>query len=322
MAAGGPEEPRLLARTVQFPPQGSESNSIRVEGPKSVVEKVVASIEKFVQDRENEVTETVEVAPEKHRLLIGRGGETRKNMSSQYNVNIDIPRQNAQGEARSAIKVSGQAGDVEKAKAAILEMTQNQAGETIMVPLRLHYTISDNGQLFRQLRANHKVTVDHAGQQPPRRPQANQTRQRANEGQLPLITDDADSVDNFSWEIVDHSAEGEDGEIPWVLGGQTDGVAKARAIVEKALEQASQHSATGYLILSDPHTYRYVIGQGGSKVNSIRKQTGCKIQVPKDQARGEAIELQGSREGLEEAKEMILEAVRNGQAGGGRGRRE
>ena len=293
-----------------------------MEGNQAIVEKIVAAIEAFVDQRENQVTETIEVAPEKHRLLIGHGGETRKNLENKFEVSIDIPKQSVQGAARSLIKVAGLPDQVQKAKAHILEMVKEQEGETIQVPRGVHHIISDNGQLFRRLRNDHKVTVDHAGQQPPARSSA-APRPRVNGGaSLPLITDDPDNVDNFSWEIVDQSSENaEDGEIPWVLRGSPENIAKARAALEKALAQAQQQSATGYLILPDPKTYRFVIGPGGSQINSIRKQTGCKINVPRDQAKGEAIEIVGSKDGVEQAKDIILEVVKKGASNGnGRGR--
>jgi rRNA processing protein Krr1/Pno1 len=65
--------------------------------------------------------------------------------------------------------------------------------------------------------------------------------------------------------------------------------------------------------------YRFVIGPGGAQINSIRKQTGCRITVPKDQAKGEAIEVLGSKEGVEKAKDIILGIVKNGGSGGGGG---
>jgi len=307
---------------VRFPRQESDENSVRVEGNKAIVDKIVASIEGFVSERENQTVEVMEIAPEKHRLLIGRGGETRRNLESQFNVNIDIPKQSTQGHARSNVKIAGKPTDVEKAKNHVLTLVKDQEGETVQVPRRVHHRISDNGQFFRRLRNDHKVTVDHGGQQPPPRPAPAQARSRANGGALPLITDAPDSTDHFSWELLDHNDnDDEDGEIPWVLRGQSEDVARARAMLEKALEQAQQQSSTGYLILPDPRTYRFVVGPGGSQISSLRKQTGCKINVPRDQAKGEAIEIEGAREGVEKAKELILELVANGGNGASGGRR-
>ncbi|KAI0201545.1 putative RNA binding effector protein Scp160 [Astrocystis sublimbata] len=308
--AGGPEDRRLQARTVQFPRQDADGNGIRIEGLRDVVDKIVASIEAFVSQRESQVTETLDVPTEKHRTLIGRGGEAKRQLESQFNVSIDIPRQ---GSGLTGVKIVGLPADVEKAKEHISDLAKASHGETVQVPRKYHNAISDNGQFFRRLRNDHKVTVDHAGQNPPAKTKAPNTR--GDTGALPLITDDEDAAaEAHSWVIVDVTSS-EDGDIPWVLSGNTDNVEKAKKAIASALEQAQKNNSTGYLVLPDPSTYRLVIGTGGSKVNAIRKQSGCKINVPRDQARDEAIEILGSREGCEKAKELILAAVREGQAG-------
>lgn len=247
---------------------------------------------------------------EKHRSLIGRGGEAKRQLESQFGVSIDIPRQ---GSGLTGVKLVGQPANVEKAKEHLLSISKERQGETIQIPRKYHQAISENGQFFRKLRNEHKVTVDHAGHAVPSKVQPSATR--FSNGALPLITDDAESAaDAHSWTTVD-TASAEEGEIPWVLRGNPENIEKAKKAIMTALEQAQKITTIGYLILPDPSTYRHVIGQGGSKVNSIRKQSGCKINVPRDQARDEAIEVQGSKEGCEKAKELILQAVRDGQAG-------
>ncbi|KAI0102995.1 putative RNA binding effector protein Scp160 [Nemania sp. FL0031] len=308
--AGGPEDRRLQARTVQFPKQDADGNGIRIEGRRDVVDKIVASIESFVSQRESQVTEILEVPVEKHRTLIGRGGEAKRQLESQLNVSIDIPRQ---GSGLTGVKLVGLPADVEKAKSHISSLVKESQGETIQIPRKYHNAISENGQFFRRLRTDHKVTVDHAGQNPPAKSKAPNTR--GNAGALPLITDDAEAAaDAHSWVIVDTTSS-EEGEIPWVLKGNQDNIERAKKTITAALEQAQKNNSTGYLILPDPSTYRLVIGTGGSKVNSIRKQSGCKINVPRDQAKDEAIEILGSKEGCEKAKDLILAAVREGQSG-------
>ncbi|KAF2998547.1 hypothetical protein E8E13_005220 [Curvularia kusanoi] len=331
-SAGGPDNSRDLARMVRFPKQDTdgESNTIRIEGPKSVVEKIVAAIKSQVSALENQTTEILEVSPDKHRLLIGRGGETRRSLESQFSVQLDIPKQTTQGAARSQVKITGEPAAVEKAKAHIQELVKGQEGETIQVPLHLHHIISDNGAFFRRLRNNQKITVDHGSQQPPAKPsasasEAGKSRKTANGGALPLITDDATTgADEHSWELVDTNAvpAGADtsATIPWILRGPAENLPKARQQLEDAIKAASKPSSTGYLILPDPRSYRLVVGAGGATINALRKETGTKIQVPRDQAKDEAIEIVGTREGCEKAREMILEIVSKG--GNGRGRRE
>ena len=324
-AAGGPDNSRDLARMVRFPRAETDDTLIRVEGPKSVVDKIIASLEAQAAALENQVTEIVEISPDKHRALIGRGGETRRSLEEKFSIQLDIPKQTTTGAARSQVKISGEPSQVQQAKEHILELVKGQEGETVQVPLHLHHTISDNGQFFRRLRNELKVTVDHAGKQvPPKsasQEQGGKARKGAN-GALPLITDDTTSgADAHSWEVVENNpAEGDtSATIPWVLRGNAENLPKARQILERAIEAASKPSATGYLILPDPRSYRLVVGPGGSTINNIRKKTGTKVQVPRDQAKDEAIEIVGSKEGCEQARDMILEIVnRSGNGNGGR----
>jgi polyribonucleotide nucleotidyltransferase len=299
---------------VRFPRAESTESTIRLEGNGTIVDNIIAAIEAFVKEREDQVTEILDVPTAQHRMLIGRGGDTRRGIESKFNVTLDIPKQ---GSGRTDVKLKGPSTAVESAKEHLQSMLKDQHAETVDVPRHLHHAISDNGQVFRRLRNDYQVTVDHAGQTVPINTTSEETRD-ANAPDMPLIIDDPNAPrDSHSWKIIDNNvaADPTAKPFPWVLTGSPEHVAKARAVIEKAIAIAAAQSATGYLILPDPKTYRFVVGQGGSQINAIRKKTGCRINVPKDQGRGEAIEIRGSAAGLDEAKEMILEAVHNGLNG-------
>lgn len=268
-------------------------------------------MKQIVVDRENQTSETIDVPTDKHRSLIGRGGETKKELEARFKVSIDIPRQ---GSEQTAIKITGLQNDVEAAKAHIAEITKEQAGETIQVPRKVHHYVSDNGQFFRKLRNDHQVTVDHLGQKPPLKSSAEPVFTRISSD--PLITDDNEE-DLHQFSIASLSGADEDGEIPWVLRGSPEGIAKAKLSLSAAIKQALQNDTVGHLTLPDPSTYRFVIGQGGSKVNSIRKATGCRVTVPRDQSANQPIEIVGSRDGVEQARELILKAVKDGKSANG-----
>ncbi|KAL7803369.1 hypothetical protein V8C44DRAFT_344489 [Trichoderma aethiopicum] len=305
-AAGGSSDRRALARTIQFPKQESDGNTIKIEGRTEVVNNIIKKIKEIVEERESQVTEVVDVPIDQHRSLIGRGGDAKRQLESQFGVSIDIPRQ---GDGKTGVKVTGRAENVAKAKEHISGLIKQQHSETVQIPRALHHIVSNGGQIFRQLRNNYQVTVDHDGQSVPAKPTPSA---RAVEGALPLITDDADAAaDVHSWKVVSLESSDE-GEIPWILRGTPENVAKAKELILKNLAQAKANDATGYLILPDPRTYRFVIGPNGSKVKSIRNQSNCQIQVPRDQAKDEAIEILGTREGVEKAKDLILAAVREG----------
>lgn len=314
--AGGSDDRRELAKTVQFPKAEADGNLIKVEGKEDIVDKIIAAFESIVSELASQTSEVVEVPTSKHRSLIGRGGEAKRDIEKKFNVSIDIPRQ---GSEQTGVKIAGQPADVEKAKVHIEELIKEQEGEAVQVPRKVHHSISENGQFFRKLRNDLGVTVDHGNEKPPPKPTSNNAATRGTNA-LPLITDDAEATsDAHSWNVVDSSSDLE-GDITWLLRGSPESLAKAKSSINAAVEQALQSTSTGYLILPDPRAYRHVIGQGGSKVNSIRRASGCKITVPKNQAENEAIEVVGSAEGVEKAKELILQAVKDGASNNGGGR--
>jgi len=323
--AGGSGDARELNRMVQIPKADSANSSIKVEGSPDIVDRIIAAIESFAQVRDNQVTETVEVAPGRHGALIGRGGETRKAIESEHNVTMQIPSTSVTGPARSMIKLSGAPSDVAAAKERILSMTKETEGVTIDVPHRLHHAVADtNGNIFQSLRRELRVNVDHAGQQKPARPQPPQKTKQA-KADMPLITDTTpsagDSLDpeaNHQWDIVDLLAGEDDASgatIPWILRGpDAAALQRAREQIEAAMA-AAKGAVTGYLVLPDPRTYRHVIGQGGSTVNRIRKDTGARIDVPKAGSGGrDAIEIVGTKSQVEQAKEMVMAAVVQGES--------
>jgi hypothetical protein len=303
--AGGPDDRVALARLVRFPNQGSESNDITVQGPTNVVEKIIAAIEAIVAEKENQITEILPIAPEKHRKLIGREGIIRRKLEAKFKVTIDIPRQRPdQPQTNPDIKITGAPSAVEEAKAHITELVKEPEGETLMVPRRLHHAIADGG-FFMHLQRDLKVSVDHNNLPRPAKP-ADPKPQLPKH--MPLITDEVDEG-RVIWEIVENTAPGEEGTYPWVLRGKPENIAKARAEIEEAIDTAEKQSFIGSLALPDSTGYKFVVGPGGSTVDKIRRDTGCRITVPK-QGSSEFITLYGDREGLEKAKDAILEVVR------------
>ena len=303
--AGGPESRQESARLVRFPQQASYDNVIKVEGRQPVVEKIVAAIKEIVAERETQVTDSVDVPMEKHRGLIGRGGDKKRDMETQFKVTINIPRQ---GDGRTDVKITGQPADVEKAKAHIEALVKEQQGETFQVPRKLHHTISNNGRFFRDVRSKYNVNIDHAGQKVPPKPTAT-----ASQTDAPLITDQDKGDDGTAHRWTVTKASTQEGEIPWNLRGAPENVVKVKELLLKEMEKAKTLDTKGTLDMGDTSCYRYVIGAGGKTIEFIRQETGCDIQVPRsDEDKG--ISIFGSADGVEKAKELILTSVREGKA--------
>lgn len=310
--AGGPER---SAEAVQFPKQGEDSSTLTIRGTQDVVDKIMVSINSFVDERDSQVTEILDVPVEQHRLLIGTAGNIRKSLEHQFNVALDIPRRES---GKTGVKISGKPDAVAQAKDHIASLTKQSDGVTVMVPRSLHHTISNDGRIFRDL-SRQGIKVDHKGQQPPKKPAPTElSGRRANKADAPLITDDPADSSLFSFDIVsmNSASDSETGDIAWVLIGNRDAsedaIAKAQRQIEESIRKAEEPKHIGYLRLADPKMHRHVIGSRGATINSIRKKTGCDIQVPggnKSQNDGEEITIIGAKDGVELARDLILDEI-------------
>ncbi|KAF3933682.1 Vigilin [Dactylella cylindrospora] len=312
--SGGPSDKSAQARMVRFPHHDVTDNNIKIEGNADVVDKIIKELETIIDAEKDKVTIVVDVPTDKHRKLIGREGSVRKEIEKTFNVTVDIPRQRQGEDTPTGVKVSGAVEDVEKAKEHILKLTKDQDATTVAVPKHLHHSLADNGALARTFRSRYNVDIGFSGELPPK-PKGQQGRKRAEGAALPLITDEPSEISSaISWEVVDNSTA-DDGEVTWNLRGATEDIAKAAEELKRLIDDEGDKTTTGYLFLPDPSKYRYVVGPGGSQVNSIRRETGCKITIPKEQS-DEAIVIKGSKEGVEQAKQIIVGLVQGGNSGG------
>ncbi|KAF8420208.1 hypothetical protein EV426DRAFT_249543 [Tirmania nivea] len=306
--AGGPKDRSAQARMVKFPNADSQDDVIKIEGNRSVVEKIVASINQIVEEKRNQVQFVVDVPQDKHARLIGHRGTIRQDLEARFKVSIDIPRQNSEPSA-SGVTITGLPEAVEAAKAHIIELTKETEGETVAVPRALHHAVADGGLFIKRLRNDLRVSVDHGNQPLPAKPIA-PVRPTATNTALPLITDqDHDETSSFSWEVIPNQIldDSEEGDFPWTLrSSSSDALARAKDLLQKQIELVKAQNHVGFLTLLDQSKYRFVVGRSGQEVNRIRELTGCRVMVPKaGSEEGEAIVLWGGEEGLAKAKEEV-----------------
>lgn len=304
--AGGPDEAGLRARMVRFPRAGVDSNEIVLKGPKKVIDKIAKSIEKIVGDVESQHSETLQIAKEQVRLIIGRGGSKKSELESKHKVTIDIPRAESIEGSEVPVKVLGTPEGVEAAITEINKLVKIPDSETVQVPRSLHRAIADGGAFIRRLKSDFKVLVDHDHHEIPKaQTKSPATSGAKNDSQARI--DDEEESDAYPWLIVEIASSSETGDIPWVLKGEAAQITKAKKALATAVSQAQSQTHTGHLTV--PSTkHRFIIGQGGSKINSIRDESGVKIDVPRNQ-NDEVIVLKGSKEGLEKARLLIIEAT-------------
>jgi polyribonucleotide nucleotidyltransferase len=302
--AGGPEDPSARARMVRFPKNGDAPNEITLKGPQKVVDKIAKLVEKAVGNADSQHSLIVNVPSDTVKMVIGRGGSKRSELETKYSVTIDIPRAEQDQGEEVPIKVIGAEENVANAGKEILALVKVPDQETVQVPRAVHRAVADGGAFIRQLRSNYKVTVDHAGHTVPKANAPAPQAQSQGSGRI----DDASNEAEYAFSIVESSSSEETGEIPWVLKGEKEQIARAKKALANAVQQASKQTCTGYLTVPSAQ-HRFVIGQGGRNINAIRNETETKIDVPRNEG-DEIIVIRGSRQGIERARELIVDAAK------------
>ena len=150
-----------------------------------------------------------------------------------------------------------------------------------------------------------EVYVSHDGAQVP------QPANTPVNGTLGRIDDEEET---YSWHIVEDPSDPSNETIPWKLRGSNDtNVQKAKEYLDGLISSmADQGNCTGYLGVPPEHHY-LIIGKGGQRIGIVRDETGCTIDVPKRGDGNDTIVIRGSKDGIERAREMIVETVENGQ---------
>ncbi|CAN6607218.1 protein Scp160p [Trichomonascus vanleenenianus] len=299
-------------RMIFIPASKSDDPKVRVVGNKKVVAKIIKIINEIVDEQKAKVSVDIPVAVDRHGALIGAGGYVKRELEEEFHISLAIPQQ---GSGNENITVVGRAEDVEKARSKIEQLTAPQYKVEVVVPRHLHAQLADRGTFVQRLRNEFNVRVDHGKVSLPKTGPVKKAPAEAF-GEV-LVTDDEKEVaSRYKWTVVADEANGSsngqaDGVVPWKLKGEDADCQKAKTAIEQALEQIRKHDSTGYLWLADPGRYRRVIGPQGSRINKIRSESGCTINVPKSGSSkdSEVITIRGSAEQLENAQKMILESV-------------
>ncbi|OJA13068.1 hypothetical protein AZE42_01903 [Rhizopogon vesiculosus] len=316
---GGPSDPKVQAGLVRFPRQGETSDEVRLRGEPKLVNKVKEELEEIVATLRDRIVLAVEIPASQHRILIGRGGQHLNDLQNRTGVQVQFPGSrsyNQFGEFENAsdmadvdpaniVKVSGARKACEAAIAELMTHVQPAAPEvlteTVLVPLKYHHVISQQGSFFRTLR-NFGVTVEQASK--PQKP-AVPTAPPQN-GSVTARIDDAEDAPSLEihWQVIENYQDAEEGDSEWTLkGSDATGLERAQSLIQEAIAQAAAMTCVGFLTLPDRSAFPRIVGSKGSNVARLRNETGADITVGRDTG---TIVIIGSESAVDAAKEAIL----------------
>jgi len=307
MMTGGPPPP-----PPSFPPPVVGGAMVSASSPAAAVAKI--PMPGPMEARQPPVVLTVE--EELVGKIIGRGGEVVKQLQKDSGARIDVSKTSADG--KRSVYLSGSKVCVEKAK-AMIEDTLNKAREltgatnpNALVMKVSHelvgILIGKNGDTIKDLKkesgARIDISKDASADSPDER--------------LVHITGPPECVEFAKKMIEETLSRARE-------NANNEELDEAKAIADAALSTLS--SKPGQIAMEVKHELiGMLIGKGGETINSISKDSGARIEIAKDEDRGDVrtVYLYGMPDCTDRARRMIEDTLKNSResrrdSGGGRG---
>merc|ERR1719412_583800 len=155
---------------IKVPSEEDKSSTIIVTGAPANVEKAKSALNEKVEELEKEEADKalkgfeikIEVKPEYHPKLIGRGGQVIKQLRSDYDVNIQLPTKGNDND-ESTIIITGYEKNANQARDAIMKIIndfESLIKEEVTIDPRVHRMIvGKRGAGIRRIMSEHKVDI-------------------------------------------------------------------------------------------------------------------------------------------------------------------
>jgi hypothetical protein len=148
----------------------------------------------------------------------------------------------------------------------------------VVVPLKYHHFISQQGSFFRNLRSS-GVQVDQSAH-----PQKSAVPRPSQDGAVAARIDEAEGENTaeIQWQVANYQ-DGEEGDSEWTLKARDQGsLERAEKRIQEAIEHAENMTHVGFLTLPDRSIFPRIVGSKGSNVARLRNETGTDITVSRE----------------------------------------
>merc|ERR1712045_686153 len=155
---------------IKVPSEEDKSSTIVVTGAPANVERAKSALNEKVEELEKEEADKalkgfeikIEVKPEYHPKLIGRGGQVIEQLRSDYDVNIQLPTKGNDND-ESTIIITGYEKNANQAKDAIMKIIndfESLIKDEVSIDPRVHRMIvGKRGAGIRRIMSDYKVDI-------------------------------------------------------------------------------------------------------------------------------------------------------------------
>lgn len=319
---------------VEVPAQDSNSEEIVLRGEPQALGNAITAVYALASSKQDCFVD----APEwMHRLLIGQKGSSIKEITDNFGFDkVQVDFKNDGG--KCGISLEGSPSELLAVKNELLrriaDITDTTAHEEIVVPSKYHpHLIGKGGSNISKLKEEHQVII--------KIPQDKDTNQNIwIEGPADGVKAAAIALKQLASRLADEATDvitlkrrfhrqiiGQGGEnikklrdeFPNVqisvpdeksksdaiaIRGPTKELAMAKDVLNK---MARDMEARGFRIEVPilKRFHRNIIGKNGSNISRIRQETGCQIELPKEDTDSEIITIIGRKEDCEKARKEI-----------------
>ncbi|KIY44457.1 hypothetical protein FISHEDRAFT_51652 [Fistulina hepatica ATCC 64428] len=322
LRCGGPSDPKVQAGLIRFPRQGENDDEVRLRGEPKLVAKIKAELEKVVADIRDRVVLGLDVPAFQHRVLIGRGGQHLTDLQNRTGAQIQFPGSRSYSsfgvpenadelkdvDPANLVRIHGTRAACERAieeiKRSVKVAPPSAITETILVPFKYYHAVTQQNNIFRQLRT-YGVHVEQSAQ--PSKPSI--CAPPSSDSSTARIDDAAEEASSCKWDVVENYQDVEEGESVWTLKARDQaGLDRAKTVIVDLIKNAEQMSHIGFLTLPDRSLFPRIVGTKGSNVARLRDESGADINVSKE---NNTIVITGTEAAIVAAKDAILKMAAN-----------
>ncbi|XP_071500490.1 vigilin-like [Diadema antillarum] len=316
---------------ITIPNTEDSSDLIRIQGPKEGIDQAKHELQLISDEQAKRAFERLIVPYKYHPFICGPENCFIQELSARTGAKISVPPLSAR---KDEIVVAGEKDGVHEAKAVILRTYEEKKLKTTTVSLEVRksqhrYVIGPRGSNLADILKETGVSVEVPptdstsetitlrGEQNQLGPAITQVYAKANSIKLEevyapawlhrfIIGRQGKNVKNITQNLPKVHVEFQEGRDVIAIEGPPEEVEKARSALEEISRDLQSRLSFDEIDI-DPKYHKHIIGKAGANITRIKKETGVSIRIPSDEEKSSKIRIEGSPEGIDQAKKELLE---------------